>query len=545
MLWALHHGHQEIVQYLIAEKASTLGQLCSDTKLGIFSCRGHSAVHIACRTKSLGGFLPFLLDRDQEAGSPAFRGPVNPLHIATAYNNPSAMKILLDHVRGRERRPELPAVATATIVTQGPGIPTSSAQNTSVNLFDLLDSTESICDIQIDGRNLAWDWLLHYPVVGSQGSMPMPITTRGIATGAGLHIAAHTNSVPTGNLLLDYGAKVDLRDANEQTPLHIAASAGALGIVDLLLKHGANPVARDFLGRTPAMLAAKRDHLDVLKTLERYHDPLGQCDIHGFGILHFAGCGHPRIWSYIMSKGFSPYVTNHLGHSPIDIALGNPLYTQVFWTLICNWGLDFERCSKLISRLGINKLNAKSLSILIRRIPNDILATFVNTNNEGQSNLSPLSQAVSCGRFDLLDPLVRAGAKMDLEGGHSGTPLLAACSYGRLPAVKYLVRAGANLFSTRAGIPFTAVQAARDFPGVVQWLLVERYTEQHKLTQSSDYSTLEVQAMSWSGPRSVEVEIDGLYSPTHGASSFIHAVELSELRKQLRGQIVTFRSFMD
>ncbi len=125
---------------------------------------------------------------------------------------------------------------------------------------------------------------------------------------------------------------------------------------------------------------------------------------------------------------------------------------------------------------------------------------------------------------------------MELDRGPYGTPLLNACAFGRLPMVKYLVRAGAKIISTKAGKPLSAIEAARNFPNIIQWLLVERYTDQPQIGFDLENGNQELRA--WSGLECVEVEIDGLYTPVSYASSFDHAKELANLRRRLQGEVV-------
>ena len=77
---------------------------------------------------------------------------------------------------------------------------------------------------------------------------------------------------------------------------------------------------------------------------------------------------------------------------------------------------------------------------------------------------------------------------------------------------------------------------------MIRWFLVEQYADQLKITLNTDRISLEKQITNCSGPRSVEVEINGLYSPIHGASLFAHLVELQELRRRLYGAIIPVRS---
>lgn len=70
-----------------------------------------------------------------------------------------------------------------------------------------------------------------------------------------LHVAAHCGSLAMATLLLDHGAKVDAREAWEETPLHIAARSGCVEVSDLLLKRRADIDAVNANGFTPLLVA--------------------------------------------------------------------------------------------------------------------------------------------------------------------------------------------------------------------------------------------------------------------------------------------------
>jgi len=82
-----------------------------------------------------------------------------------------------------------------------------------------------------------------------------------------LHVAAHCGSVTMARLLLNHGAKVDAREAWEETPLHIAARSGNGEVCDLLLDNGADIDAADASGRTPLLLAGDAKHEAVCELL--------------------------------------------------------------------------------------------------------------------------------------------------------------------------------------------------------------------------------------------------------------------------------------
>lgn len=142
-----------------------------------------------------------------------------------------------------------------------------------------------------------------------------------------------------------------------------------------------------------------------------------------------------------------------IGASAIDLALDTPANRSVLRTMISNWGFDFGRCIQLAPGLNLDRIiTVKMLRILFKRLSKEILVKAVIASSHRRFTL--LSQAVSFGRVELLEPLIRAGPIIDPEGGASGAPLLTACSFGRFSSIKYLVRAGAKIFVTKAGRPF-------------------------------------------------------------------------------------------
>ncbi len=146
------------------------------------------------------------------------------------------------------------------------------------------------------------------------------------------------------------------------------------------------------------------------------------------------------------------------------------------------------------------------------------------------------------GRHNLIELLMKAGANIEGELGDDNTPLVAACSCRRKDTVKVLVRAGARIVGMKNGKHYSALDAAKHFPRIVRWILVERHTEQKKLTVNpSGGDNQEIRG--WSGPRMAEVVIQGVYQLTGGASLVEHAEELSELRQALKGKVVVVDHF--
>ncbi len=72
----------------------------------------------------------------------------------------------------------------------------------------------------------------------------------------GTALRAPTQSTPTIDILLRYGALVDARDGHSRTPLHWAAWKDKGDSASSLLLHGASPLIQDNDGRLPIHLAS-------------------------------------------------------------------------------------------------------------------------------------------------------------------------------------------------------------------------------------------------------------------------------------------------
>ncbi len=82
-----------------------------------------------------------------------------------------------------------------------------------------------------------------------------------------LALAAEHGDLEVAKLLLEKGAKVDVRIGYQQTALMKAAEKGKCDVVTLLRGYGANANARDLCGNTPLMKAAAEGHDEAVVAL--------------------------------------------------------------------------------------------------------------------------------------------------------------------------------------------------------------------------------------------------------------------------------------
>jgi len=393
-----------------------------------------------------------------------------------------------------------------------------------------------------DSDNLDWDWELS----SWQPDSPEPLTTAQIKSGSPLHIAAYLDDLKSTETLLEFGALADSSDREGNTPMHIAAESGSLRIVSLLVQHGANPNALNVNGATAAMLAAKECHVKTVKhltTLTHYAVGPNYCDLCDLSILHQAvyslskSCA--EMVSYLLLLGCDPNLKDSDNKTSFEVGLWETKGQTGVPSLMLNWDLDFQLCAGILSELSLGRISNSTMRRLLKRLPEAVISLDINKISPYGRRGTLLTQAAIIDDPKLLDILICAGATVDLEGSAGGTPLLVACTGGRFSSVKYLVRIGANLFGTRNRVAVSAIRAAKAFPHIVRWLLVERYIDQRKIGWSP-CGDIDQEAFKWSGPTTVEVPTLGLYSPWHGASSFEKAVELAQLKKRIQGCVVHY-----
>ena len=306
--------------------------------------------------------------------------------------------------------------------------------------------------------------------------------------GSLLHAAARHGNINAFELLLSRGAIANNANMDFNTPLHFAAAYGHTKALHPLLAAGANVNCRNTTLQTPFLLAAERRHVAVL------------------AVLHFAGA--------------DVELTDHNLESPIRVAAEKESIETIRFLI----GLG---CS-LVKRVGNDPCGSSAYTALIKAKPSarsfvlnhgDVLdnrSVLANWNrndlsilrmlckrydqtrvycdvNGGDLDLEgvwiPHCNDVAMGNVKIHQWLIEAGAMINLESGPEGTPLMAVCCSGRLELVKSLVRHVAVICYHKGDIVFSAVKAARYFPEVVRWLLVERYREQRQLPEIPPSST--------------------------------------------------------
>ncbi|XP_016431341.1 protein phosphatase 1 regulatory inhibitor subunit 16B [Sinocyclocheilus rhinocerous] len=87
-----------------------------------------------------------------------------------------------------------------------------------------------------------------------------------------LHITAANGYAEAAEMLLEGGARTDMKDSDGWTPLHAAACWGQVHVAELLVSHGANLNAKTYMEETPIDLCEDEEFRNHLLELKHKHD---------------------------------------------------------------------------------------------------------------------------------------------------------------------------------------------------------------------------------------------------------------------------------
>lgn len=137
-----------------------------------------------------------------------------------------------------------------------------------------------------------------------------------------LHVVSEQGRVEVIQLLLDYGAIIDVQDFDGDTPLHEACLAKKPEAMMVLLHAGANPLIQNEHLFTPFHLACSRPCLEVVSNLIYFIDDVNQKIITGDTPLMIAVHSNcDDIARFLLDNGANPNLKNLDNKMALDIAL--------------------------------------------------------------------------------------------------------------------------------------------------------------------------------------------------------------------------------
>ncbi len=136
-----------------------------------------------------------------------------------------------------------------------------------------------------------------------------------------LHEVAMHNHTQVACLLLDYGANINARTGNGQTPLHGAVRFRCHATAAVLLARGANAALPQDNGLTALHLAAMNGDVKMIRLLLAHGAPIDCRSQHARTPCHWAALkGHVEVVHLFLAHGADQHVRDSTGRTPHDWA---------------------------------------------------------------------------------------------------------------------------------------------------------------------------------------------------------------------------------
>ena len=272
-----------------------------------------------------------------------------------------------------------------------------------------------------------------------------------------LHTAALSDdSAACAKMLLKHKLHVD--DINRYpsksfrtgfTPLMFAASLGNSSVVALLLEHKANVDPNVPQDIRPLFLAAKRGHEDTALRLLQYRPDLALRDTNANNLLHLAAYHGLFLLAKQMTtdnKVFDVDEVNDRGESPLHLAAEGGHEKVVAMLLSLGASLELK-CD-----CGARKDRSNSTKTIWQMLPLELAVRNNHTSTallllkkgakwhrDSDTNLTLLHIAAEWGNLLVFKALHEAGMDINQATTHGQTPLLLATRKQDIPLVEYIL----------------------------------------------------------------------------------------------------------
>lgn len=255
--------------------------------------------------------------------------------------------------------------------------------------------------------------------------------------GTALHAASRLGRVEVVGCLLRAGARVNALGGEFETPLRAAVIEGSLETVECLLKHGASVDLRAKPWSPPAFYIAVENNMsDIVR------------------MLLAAGCSLKSVSVSLLHRtvGLISRVIGDLGidlpEDALHIAcrIGDPLVVEHM--ILARRKKSLLHGLRLTGRGIMDKVVFEALCVACKSGRQDVVQVLLGfgtlRENRASGQKNPLQIAAANGFHDIVQQLLRGGAKANLNTGQ--TALSIGAEAGRLEVVRVLVENAATIY---------------------------------------------------------------------------------------------------
>ncbi|XP_076818833.1 protein TANC2-like isoform X2 [Clavelina lepadiformis] len=282
-------------------------------------------------------------------------------------------------------------------------------------------------------------------------------------------------NLKVSKLLLRAGANPNIQTSifSNASPLSVVAHTGCTELAEVLLMFGADVNLPASNGMAALTFAAAAGHLPVVELLLRYSPALNQMDQNGHTpLLHAISRGHSAIAKLLLSPQFFPS-PDHQTHAAQQALVAASTTGN---TELINYLLDFDNFNCDVNGLEpcqgespLTSAAAHGKSQVCEFLVRQFKASFNVRNKNG---FTPLISAVKHGEWDAADLLLNLGAPIEATDASGKTPLITAACHGHLGVVELLLSRGANVHSEdREGLTALGWASLQGHPHCVRSLI--------------------------------------------------------------------------
>ncbi|PQE04929.1 Ankyrin repeat-containing domain protein [Rutstroemia sp. NJR-2017a BBW] len=333
-----------------------------------------------------------------------------------------------------------------------------------------------------------------------------------------LHLAAQAGHKEIIEILLACEAKTDLADNKSQTALHFAAENGHLPCVEALLRpeSGADSKAVDSQKRTALHRAAQNGYLAVVKRLCAFRD-----------IIWMEDENHSTAFDCVVKRNNVKEIEEFIrileditddgtfsrGGSPLHVVSRHNNRDALLLLLEKGWKCDVKDDDGATPlHVAVSQKFLEGVEVLLQ----DPLCDITAQDNNGSTVMHYASTP------ELVNILLKAGAKNDIKNNRKRTPLYLAAYHGNLDLVQaFLDSTPKPDVHTKDDDDWTLLHAAYDSPSITELLLKPEHHVEPDALNDSGRTPLAL-AICWDYPETAKLLLESSANPNL-ASNFKHS----------------------